>query len=77
MDFYDKEITKPGSNHTGLAIIILHSALKQEENYYLQVFLKQYKYIEKKVVSHIIDELESSLMILIILITLMKKKLKI
>ena len=46
-DFYDKEIPKVDSNHTCLAVIILDSALKKYENYYLQVFLKENKYIEK------------------------------
>ena len=33
----------------------LDSALKKDENYYPQVFLKECKYIEKKVVRHIND----------------------
>ena len=50
------------SNHTCLAAISLDSALKKDENYYLQVFLKECKYIEKKVIRHIrhIVDLESS-----------------
>ena len=59
-DLYDKEIPKVDSNHTSLAVISLNSALKKDENYYPQVFLKECKYIEKKVVRHIIDDLESS-----------------
>ena len=35
-------------NYTFLAVIILDSALKKDENHYLQVFLKECKYIEKK-----------------------------
>ena len=54
-DFYDKEIPKE-SNHTCLAVISLDSALKKDD-YYLQVFLKECKYIEKKVIRHIIDNL--------------------
>ena len=46
-----------GSNYTCLAVISLDSALKKDENYYLQVFLKECKYIEKKVVRHIHDTL--------------------
>ena len=46
-DFYTKEIPKVDSNHTCLAIISLDSALKKDENYYPQVFLKQCKYIKK------------------------------
>ena len=41
-------IKKLDSNHTFLAIISLDSALKKDENYYPQVFLKEFKYIEKK-----------------------------
>ena len=37
-----------GSNHTCLAVISLNSALKNDENYYPQVFFKECKYIEKK-----------------------------
>ena len=47
---------KLDSNHT-LAVISLDSALKKDENYYPQVFLKECKYIEKKVVRHIHDNL--------------------
>ena len=43
-----------------LIIIILNSAFKKDDNYYPQVFLKECKYIEKKVVRHITDDLESS-----------------
>ena len=56
-DFYDKKIPKLDSNHTCLAVISLDSALKKDDNYYPQVFLKECKYIEKKVVSHIHDNL--------------------
>ena len=45
------------SNDTCLSAISLHSALKKEENYYMQVFLKECKYIEKKVVRYISDNL--------------------
>ena len=48
------------SNHICLALISLQSVLKKDENYYPQVFLKECKYIEKKVVRHIIHDLESS-----------------
>ena len=40
-----------------LAAISLDSALKKDENYYLQVFLKECKHIEKKVIMHINDNL--------------------
>ena len=35
----------------------LDSALKKDENYYPQVFLKECKYIEKNVIRHINDSL--------------------
>ena len=59
-DFYDKKIPKVGSNHTCLAVISLDSALDKDGNYYPQLFLKEFKYMEKNVVRHIIDDLESS-----------------
>ena len=60
MKFYDKKIPKLDSNHICLAVISLDSSLKKDDNYYPQVFLKECNYIEKKVVRHIIDDLESS-----------------
>ena len=56
-DFYNKEIPKMDSNHICLAVISLDSSLKTDENYYPQVFLKECKYIEKKVIWHIDDNL--------------------
>ena len=55
-DFYDKKIPKVNSNHNCLAVVSFDSALI----YYPQVFLKECKYIKKKVIGHIIDGLESS-----------------
>ena len=55
--FYDKQITKVDSNHSCLPVTSLDSALKKDENYYLLVFLKDCKYIEKKVVRYINDKL--------------------
>ena len=48
---------KLDSIHTCLAIINLDSALKKNDNYYPQVFLKECKYIAKKVVWHIHENL--------------------
>ena len=59
-DFYDKKNPKVDCNHTSLALISLDSALKRDENSYMQMFLKECKYIEKRIVRHIIDDLESS-----------------
>ena len=55
-DFYDKKIPK-ADYHTCLAVISLESALKKDGNYYPQEFLKECKYIEKKVIRHINDNL--------------------
>ena len=38
----------------------MDSALKKDDNYFPQVFLKECKYIGKKVIRYIIDDLESS-----------------
>ena len=47
-DFYDENVSKVVYSHTCLAVIILHSALKEDDNYYLQVFLKECKISRKK-----------------------------
>ena len=57
--FTIRKTLKADSNHTCLAVISLDSTLKKDENYYPQALLKEYKYIEKKVVKHIIDESSS------------------
>ena len=51
-DFYHKEIPTVHSNHTCLVVISLDFALKKDESYYPQVFLKECKYIENKVIKH-------------------------
>ena len=56
-DIYDKKIPKLDSNDICLAVINLGSAVKKDDNYYPQMFLKECKYIEKKVSSHINDSL--------------------
>ena len=55
--FMKKKLLKMDSSHTCLALISLDSARKKVENYYPQVFLKECKYIEKKVTRHINDNL--------------------
>ena len=55
----------------------MDSALKKDENCYLQVFLKECKHIEKKVVRYFIDDLEISSKMLLVLTILMKNKFKI
>ena len=57
--FTIKKNPELGSNHTFLAVITLDSALKKM-SYQLQVFLKECKYIEEKVVRHIYDSLNES-----------------
>ena len=44
-DFYDKIIPKLDFNHTCLAVTSLDSAFKNDDNFYLQVLLKEGKYI--------------------------------
>ena len=56
-NFYNKTIPKLDSNHTCLTVTSLDSALKEDGNYYLQVFLKECKNIEKIVVRNIHDNL--------------------
>ena len=55
-----KEIPRVDANYTCLALISLDSALKKDENYYLQVFFKICKYIKKKLIGHINDHLSDS-----------------
>ena len=57
-NFCNREIPNTDSNHTCLAAIFLDSALKKDENYYPQVFLKEYKYIEAKEIRHITQDIE-------------------
>ena len=52
-----KKIPKVGSNHICLGVIALDSALKKNDNDYLQVFLRECKYIDKRVIRYITDNL--------------------
>ena len=58
-DSHNKKIPKVESNHTCIVVMILDSAIKKDDNYYPQVFLKESKYIEKKVIRHINDNLSN------------------
>ena len=58
-NFTIKKIPKLDSNHTCLAVMNLDSALKKDDNYYPQVFLKDCKKIGKKVIRHINDNLSN------------------
>ena len=55
--FMIKTIPQVDSYHNCLTVISLDSALKKDDSYYLQVFLKEGKYIEIKLVRHIHDNL--------------------
>ena len=48
LQIFIKKFFKVDSNHTCWAVISLDSALKKDENYYMEVFLKESKYIGKK-----------------------------
>ena len=58
-DFYDKETPNVDSNLTCLAVISLCSASKKDENYYSQLFLKECKSLEEKVITHFHDKLRN------------------
>ena len=47
MTFSSMKIPKVDPNRTYLAVITLDSAVKKNDKYYPQVFLKDCKYIEK------------------------------
>ena len=59
-DFQDKKILKLDSNYTCLAVISLDSALKKDDNYYPQVFLKECEYIEKRHINDNLSDFSSS-----------------
>ena len=59
-DFYDKKVPKLNSIHTCLAVISLDSDIKKDDNYYPHVFLRECKYIGKKVVRRFIADLDDS-----------------
>ena len=51
--FTIKTIPKADSNYTSLAVISFNFVLKKDERFYLQVFLKERKYIKKIVFIYI------------------------
>ena len=57
--YHNKEIHKVDSYHTCLVVTDLNSAVNKDRNYYPQVFLKEFKYIENetKVIRNIYDNL--------------------
>ena len=58
--FKIKKIPEVDSSHTCLAVISSDSALNKDGNHYRHVFPKECKCIKKKVIRHIIYDLESS-----------------
>ena len=46
IDFCDKKIPKVDSDHTCLAVVSLDSALKKDDSYDPEMFLKECQYIE-------------------------------
>ena len=56
-DFYSTKIPKVDSYRTCFGVISLDLVLKKDESYYPQVFLKECKYIEKKVFTPINNNL--------------------
>ena len=60
-DFCNKKMPTLGSSYIYLAVISINFVCKKDENYYQQMFLKKWKYIEKETKKwldrHIIDEL--------------------
>ena len=49
-NFYNKKLPKVGCNH--ICLSVMDSALKENGNYYPQLFLKECKYIKLKVIRH-------------------------
>ena len=47
-DFHDEKVPKIDSKYTCLVVISLDSIFEIDEKYYLEVFLKECKYIEKE-----------------------------
>ena len=58
-DFYDKEMPNVDSNHTCLAVISMDSSLKKDDSYYPQVFFKECRCLEEKIIRHIINDYKS------------------
>ena len=74
--FLPWKVPKLDSNHTSLAVISLYSILKKNDNYY-QVFSKECKYIEKKVIRHININYSDLFILLMSLMFFVKAILKI
>ena len=61
-NFYARKLPEEDSNFISWSVTQINSVLKKNKSYYLQVFLKEVKYIEKekKVIRYIIDDLQFS-----------------
>ena len=60
-DFQDREVPKVDTNYTCLTVTSLDYVLKIDENYYLQMSLKECKYIKKSNWTYdFLEDLENS-----------------
>ena len=57
INFHNKEMPNVSSNHPCLAVITINSVFKKDEKSYPPVFLRKFKYNEKKMIRHITDDL--------------------
>ena len=59
-NFHNNKIPKEGSQCICLSVVLIDSVFRTGNNYYLQVFLEEFKYVvkEKKMSEYIIDETE-------------------
>ena len=48
INFHARKIPEAGSNYICWSVILINSGFKKDKNCYLQVFLKEYKCIEKE-----------------------------
>ena len=56
-DFYNKQISKAGRlDYTSLTVINVNPAIEKDKKYYPQVFLKDFKYVEKEKLNRHISE---------------------
>ena len=61
-NFHNNKIPKKSSKFICLSVILINSLFKTDKNYYLQLFLKECKYVvqEKKKSEYITDDIEIS-----------------
>ena len=51
---------KASCDYTYLAVLTINCLYKANKNYYLQIFLRECKYIETKVIKHFMDNVRFS-----------------